>query len=372
MTLKRRDLFRFPFAQPAEALEPVHRRPHPAPGAEPGTLVSEPGAVPPAVTVMAYGPHEITETPVDDLTLLRYMRGKWPVVWVNVNGVAHAPTLQQVGDIFGLHRLALEDLGDVRQRAKVESYGDDHTFFVVKMARLAPGLDLEQVGVFLGPDFVVTFQERPGDVLDPLRQRIRVVNGRLRNAGPDHLAYAVIDTIVDHYFPVAEAYADRLDALEEEIVHRPSRDAMNRLHAAKRDLMQLRRAVWPMRDALNYVVREPGPLVRPETVVYFRDTADHCFHVMDLVETYRDLASSLTDLYLTTVSNRMNEIMKVLTVFAAIFIPLGFITGVYGMDVEHPRRAWWWDLPFVFTLMGATALLLLLWFARKGWLSGDE
>lgn len=372
MTLKRRDLFRLPFAQPAEALEPVHRRPHPAPGAEPGTLVSEPGAVPPAVTVMAYGPHEITETPVDDLTLLRYMRGKWPVVWVNVNGVAHAPTLQQVGDIFGLHRLALEDLGDVRQRAKVESYGDDHTFFVVKMARLAPGLDLEQVGVFLGPDFVVTFQERLGDVLDPLRQRIRVVNGRLRNAGPDHLAYAVIDTIVDHYFPVAEAYADRLDALEEEIVHRPSRDAMNRLHAAKRDLMQLRRAVWPMRDALNCVVREPGPLVRPETVVYFRDTADHCFHVMDLVETYRDLASSLTDLYLTTVSNRMNEIMKVLTVFAAIFIPLGFITGVYGMDVEHPRRAWWWDLPFVFTLMGATALLLLLWFARKGWLSGDE
>ena len=370
MNLKRRDLFRLPFVQPVAALAPVHRRPPPAPGAEPGTLVSEPGALPPTVTVMAYGPHEVTEAPVEDFELLRQMRGKWPVVWVNVNGVAHAPTLQKIGDIFGLHRLALEDLGDVRQRAKVESYGDDHVFFVVRMARLTPGLDLEQVGVFLGADFVVTFQERPGDVLDPLRQRIRGTRGRLRQSGPDYLAYSVIDAIVDHYFPVAEAYADRLDALEEEIVHRPSRDAMTRLHAVKRELMSLRRAVWPMRDALNYVVREPGPLVTPASVVYFRDTADHCFQVLDLVETYRDLGSSLTDLYLSTVSNRMNEIMKVLTVFAAIFIPLGFITGVYGMDVDHPR-AWWWTLPFVFGLMGGTALVLLLWFGRKGWLGGD-
>jgi magnesium transporter len=369
--VNRTDLFRLPFLQAAVPLEPVQRRPQPAPGAEPGVLVSEPGAAPPMVTAMAYGPHELTEWAVDDWEMLRSMRGNWPVVWVNVNGVAHAPTLAAIGDIFGLHRLALEDLGDVRQRSKVEAYGDETLFVIVRMARLAPELDLEQVGVFLGPDFVITFQERPGDVLDPLRQRIRVSRGRVRQSGPDYLAYSVIDTIVDHYFPVAEAYADRLDALEEEIVHRPSRDAMTRLHAIKRELMSLRRAVWPMRDALNQIVREPGPLVTPESIVYFRDTADHCFQVMDLVETYRDLGSSLTDLYLSNVSNRMNEIMKVLTVFAAIFIPLGFITGVYGMDVEHPRRAWWWDLPFVFTLMGVTALLLLAWFARKGWLRGD-
>lgn len=371
MNLKRRDLFRLSFAQPAQALEPVQRRPRPAPGAEPGTLLSGPGAAPPAVTVMAYGPHELTESPVDDVALLRQMRGKWPVVWVHVDGVAHAPTLREVGDAFGLHPLSLEDLGDVRQRAKVESY-DDHVFFVVKMARLAPELDLEQVAVFLGPDFVVTFQERPGDVLDPLRHRIRAAGGRMRQRGADYLAYAVIDAIVDHYFPVAEAYADRLDALEEEIVRRPTRDAMTRLHAAKRDLMQLRRAVQPMRDALGSVVREPGPLVRPETAVYFRDAADHCFQVMDTVEAYRDLASSLTELYLGSVSNRMNEIMKVLTVFAALFIPLGFITGVYGMEVEPRPRAWWWGFPAAFGLMGATALLLLLWFGRKGWLGGDE
>lgn len=370
--MKRRDLFRLPFLQAAEPLVPVQRRPLAAPGSEPGVLLSQPGATPPTMTAMAYGPHELTEWAVDDFEVLRSMRGNWPVVWLNVNGVSHAPTLSTIGEMFGLHRLALEDLGDVRQRAKVEAYGDETMFVLVRMARLAPELDLEQVGVFVGRDFVVTFQERPGDVLDPLRQRIRGSRGRVRQSGPDYLAYAVIDTIVDHYFPVAEAYADRLDALEEEIVHRPSRDAMTRLHAIKRELMLLRRAVWPMRDALNHIVREPGPLITQQSLVYFRDTADHCFQVMDLVETYRDLGSSLTDLYLSNVSNRMNEIMKVLTVFAAIFIPLGFITGIYGMDVDPPVRPWWWNLPFAFTLMGVTALLLLAWFARKGWLSGDD
>lgn len=354
-----------------DAPEPVHRRPHPAPGSEPGVLVSEPGAAPPAVQVIAYGPLEYTESPVHDLELLRQMSGKWPVVWVNVDGVAHAPTLNAIGEIFGLHRLALEDLGDVQQRSKVEGY-DDHLFIIARMARLVPELDLEQMGVFLGQGFVVTFQERPGDVLDPLRQRIRAGRGRIRQSGPDYLAYSVVDTIVDHYFPVAEAYADRLDALEDEIVHRPARETMTRLHAVKRELMALRRAVWPMRDALNALVREPGPFVERETLVYFRDTADHAYQVLDLVETYRDLGGSLTDLYLSTVSNRMNEIMKVLTVFAALFIPLGFITGIYGMDVEHPRRAWWWSLPFVLALMSVSAAGLLMWFGRRGWLHKDD
>jgi len=349
----------------------VHRRPRPAPGAEPGLLVSEPGATPPSVTVVAYGPHEFTESPVRDLALLGQMRGRWPVVWVNVDGVAHAPTLQAIGEAFGLHQLALEDLGDVQQRSKVETF-DGHVFLLARMARLVPELDLEQIGIFWGEGFVITFQERTGDPLEPLRQRIRANRGRIRRAGPDFLAYSVVDTIVDHYFPVAEAYADRLDELEEEIVDRPTRETMTQLHAVKRELMSLRRAVWPMRDALNVLVREPEPHVARETVVYFRDTADNCFQLLDLVETYRDLGSSLTDLYLSTVSNRMNEIMKVLTVFAAIFIPLGFITGLYGMDVDHPRAVWWWQMPFIFALMGATALGLLWWFGRKGWLGGGD
>ncbi len=371
MSLNRRDLFRLPLASLSAAVadEPL-QRPRPAPGSEPGLLMSHPEAPPPRVRVIAYGPLEITECEVDDLALLETMAGRWPVLWVNVDGVAHAPTLQRIGDIFGLHRLALEDLGEQAQRPKAEGY-DDHLFVITRMARLTPALDLEQIAVFLGADFVVTFQERPGDVLDPLRQRIRNGHGRLRRAGADYLAYTVIDSIVDHYFPVAESYADRLDEIEDEVVGRPTRDTMNRLHLVKRDMMALRRAVWPMRDALSTLARDPSPLISTETQVYFRDTHDHVIQILDLVETYRDLGSSLTDLYLSAVSNRMNEIMKVLTIFAAVFIPLGFITGIYGMDVEHPR-AWWWGLPFIFGLMAGTALVVLLWFARKGWLARNE
>jgi magnesium transporter len=370
MTLNRRDLFRLPLARLAATDNPAQRRPRPEPGSEPGMLVSHPSATPPRVSVMAYSPLEITEFVVDEIAVLQAMRGKWPVLWVNVDGVGHAPTLQRLGDIFGLHRLALEDLGESAQRPKAEAY-DDHLFVITRMARLVPGLDLEQMSVFLGHDYVLTFQERPGDVLDPLRQRIRGSRGRLRRAGADYLAYSVIDAIVDHYFPVAESYADRLDDIEDEAVGRPTRDTMNRLHQVKRDMMALRRAVWPMREALSALARDPSPLIASETQVYFRDTHDHCIQILDLVETYRDLGASLTDLYLSAVSNRMNEIMKVLTIFAAVFIPLGFITGIYGMDVEHPR-AWWWGLPFIFGLMGGTALCVLLWFARKGWLARNE
>ncbi|HEU0013907.1 MAG TPA: magnesium/cobalt transporter CorA [Longimicrobium sp.] len=367
--LGRRDLFRLPLQRAAAVLEPVVPRPRPEPGSEPGALASHADARRPTITVIAYGPHELTEAPVDDLELLRTMRGRWPVLWVNVDGVAHGETLRAVGEVFGLHPLALEDLGDVQQRAKVEEY-PDHLFVVARMARLAPDLDLEQIGIFLGRDYVLTFQERPGDPLDTLRQRIRASRGRLRTGGPDYLAYAVLDAIVDHYFPVAEAYADRLDALEDEVLGRPSRGTMPRLHAVKRDLMALRRAAWPLRDALAALVREPGPLVSPGTVVYFRDTQDHAFQILDLLETYRELAGSLTDLYLGNQGRRANEIMKVLTVFAALFIPLGFITGVYGMNVPVPP-GWWWTLSAALGAMAATALLLLLWFARKRWLGDD-
>ena len=308
MTLNRRDLFRFPFAAAGGAAD-ARGRPRPAPGSAPGVLHSEPGAEPPAVQVMAYGPLELTESPVRDLDLLRQMRGKWPVVWVNVDGVGHAPTLAAIGEIFGLHGLALEALGDVQQRSKVEPY-DDQLLFITRAARLTPVLDLDQVGVFLGRDFVVTFQERPSDLLDPVRERIRAGRGRIRQAGADYLAYAVVDTVVDHYFPVADAFADRLDALEDEVVRRPDAAVMARLHDVKRELMTLRRAVWPLRDALHALSSEPGALISRETLVYLRDTSDHCFQVLDAVDTYRDLGASLTDLYLGTVSNRMNEIMK--------------------------------------------------------------
>jgi magnesium transporter len=351
--------------------EPFQHADRPAPGSEPGTLLSTPGAPPPRVTVIGYAPHEMTEHVADDLDTLRHMRGKWPVLWVNVDGVGHAATIREIGEIFCLHRLALEDAAYVHQRAKVDVFGD-HLLIVAKMARLVPGLDLEQVGIFMGPDYVVTFQERMGDPLEPVRARIRSGHPRIRSAGADYLAYAILDAIIDHCFPVVERYADVLDELEDEVITRPSRASVNRLHLIKRDLMSLRRAMWPLREALGNLLREPGDLIRPDTLVYLRDTHGHVYQIIDLVEAYRDVASSLTDLYLSTVSNKMNEVMKVLTMFASIFIPLGFLTGIYGMNIEHDDGAWFWDWPFVLGTMVALAVVLVGYFWRKGWLFGDD
>jgi magnesium transporter len=258
----------------------------------------------------------------------------------------------------------------VAQRAKVEPY-DEHLFVVVKMARRCPALDLEQVSLFLGPDFVITFQEHPGDVFGTVRERLRAGHSRIRAHGPDFLAYSLLDAIIDNYFPVVEEFADELEGLETRIMERPDRACLHRLHDIKRELMALRRCVWPLREALSVLVRDPGDFVRADTVVYLRDLQDHTFQIMDLVENFREVAGSLTDLYISTVGNRTNDIMKVLTIFAAIFIPLSFITGLYGMNLAHPEgrpEPWYWSWPFAWGVMGAIALGLLVFFYRRGWI----
>ena len=299
--------------------------------------------------------------------MLGRLRGPYPVSWVNVDGVGHAGTVEAIGDAFALHRLALEDVMHVTQRPKVEDF-DGHLFIVVKMARRAPTLDLEQVGIFLGRDFVVTFQEHPGDVFAEVRERLRAGHAKIRAAGADYLAYALLDAIIDNYFPVVEAFVDELEALETEIVDHPSHACIHRLHEIKRELMALRRAIWPLREALSALVRDPCDLVRQETVVYLRDCQDHAYQVLDLVENFREVAGSLTDLYISTVGNRTNEIMKVLTIFAAVFIPLSFVTGVYGMNLQHPDHAWYWAWPFAAGVMGMVVAALMLFFYRRGWI----
>lgn len=366
--MKRRDLLRIPVNAALEGVAPVMERAmRPPPGSSPGMLESMPGAVAPRVTVFGYGPHELTEFVADDLPALPRLRGRYPVIWVNVDGVEHAGTVQAIGEGFCLHRLALEDVMHVTQRPKVEPY-EGHLFVVAKMARRCPALELEQVGMFLGSDFVVTFQEHPGDVFDQVRERLRGVHGKIRSAGADYLAYALIDAIIDNYFPVVEEFADELDALEDDVVERPSHACIHRLHDIKRELMALRRAIWPMRDALGVLLREPPELVGTGTLVYLRDCQDHAFQILDLVESFREVCASLTDLYISTVGNRTNDIMKVLTIFAAIFIPLSFVTGVYGMNLTHPDRAWYWAWPFAAGVMGAIAVALLVFFYRRGWI----
>jgi len=361
--MNRRDLLRLPLKAGPRG---VHG-PGTPPGSPPGTLPSDPDAAVPEIRVIAYGPGELTEFDVEEVEQLARLRGRYPVLWVDVHGVRHAPTVRRIGEIFGLHRLAVEDVGHIGQQTKSESFGD-HLFLVARMVRLCPALDLEQVSLFVGADFLITFQERTGDPLEPVRARIRGARGHIRAAGPDYLAYSILDGVVDHCFPVVEAYAERLDLLEDEILARPDRRAMNQLHAVRRDLVALRRAVWPLRDALGSLVRDPPPgLVQPGTVVYLRDVQDHAVQILDLVEGCRELGASLTDLYLSNVGNRTNEIMKVLTVFAALFIPLGFITGLYGMNVAD-TPAWLRSLRVAEGAMAMVTLGLLAFFWRRGYL----
>ena len=344
------------------------------PGAAPGTVAVDPAASPPVIRVISYGPDELREEEVDDLDSLAALVGKRPVTWVDVQGLGDAQTIRKLGSIFGLHPLALEDVVSSHQRAKLEDY-DEHLFVVARMLAFGARLDTEQISLFLGKNFVLTFQERPGDCLDPVRDRIRKSRGRIRKSGADYLAYALLDAVVDAYFPVLEQYGELLDGLDEEVSAQPARNILVRIHGLRNDLLLLRRAIWPFRDAVGELVREPNPLISEETQVFLRDCHDHTIQIVDLVETSREMCADIREYYLSMVNNRMSEVMKVLTVIATIFIPLGFIAGLYGMNFDPavsnwnmPELRWPHGYPFALGLMAAVAISLLMFFWRRGWL----
>jgi magnesium transporter len=239
----------------------------------------------------------------------------------------------------------------------------------------ADQLQTEQVSLFLGERFVLTFQEKPGDCLDCVRDRIRSGTGRIRQAGPDYLAYAVLDAVIDNFFPVLEGAGEYLEELEATVLSNPDEGTVSKIHGIKRQLLRLRRAVWPQREALNSMLREGTSLIAEDTKVYLRDSYDHTIQIIDLLENYREIASGLMDVYLSSVSNRMNEVMKVLTIFAAIFIPLTFIAGIYGMNFDPERSPWnmpeldWYlGYPFALGLMAAVGVGMLVYFRHKGWI----
>jgi magnesium transporter len=359
-------------------VRPLRRRRRPPPGSSPGLPPPVRDARPSRVTLLAYGPDDFEERQVTEVDSLRDACVRWPVVWVNVDGIEDVGTVQSIGEIFGLHRLALEDVVNVPQRPKVEDYGG-YLFVTLQAATGEASAELEQMGIFLGPGFVLTFQEAEGDPLDPVRTRIRNRVGRIRSAGADYLAYAVMDAIVDYYFPVLEHLGDRLAGLEEEILSAPNRHTIAALYAVKRDLTTLRRALWPTRDAMNSLARDPVDAIEGETRVYLRDCYDHVVQCMELLESDRELTSSLTDLYLSSIGQRTNEIMRVLTVISVIFIPLTFIAGVYGMNFDPrvspwnmPELEWVWGYPFALAVMAALALAMLTYFWRRGWIGRDE
>jgi len=325
--------------------------------------------------VLAYGPDGVEELQGVAPDRLSALRGQHSVLWVDVHGLGDEETLRAVGQAFSLHRLALEDVVNVQQRAKVEDY-DEHLFVVARQLDVqAQEVATEQLSLFVGRDWVLTFQETPGDGFEPVRARIREGKGRLRQAGPDYLAYALIDAVVDSYYPILEATGDRLEELEDDVVARPEPELLARLYRTKRGLVALRRAIWPMRDALATLRREELALVQPETRLYLRDTSDHAVQLIELLESYRELSASLVDVYLSSVSNKMNEVMKVLTVIATLFIPLTFVAGVYGMNFHDspyamPELTAKWGYPLTMGFMALIAIALVLWFRRRGWLGG--
>ncbi|MFW6330553.1 MAG: magnesium/cobalt transporter CorA, partial [Gemmatimonadota bacterium] len=342
-------------------------------GAAPGTLISHPDAAPPVLYAVGYGPDSFHEQEVESVEELDSLRGRWSVLWINVTNVGDAEAVAAIGERFGLHRLALEDVVNVHQRPKVEEY-PDHLFAVARMATLEERVDTEQVSLFLGEDWVLTFQERPGDTWDPVRDRLRAGRGRIRAAGADYLFYALLDAIIDAYYPLLEEFGDRLEFLEEEVIDDPQEGLVAVIHAARRDVLALRQSVWPLREAIGMLYREEFRLIDSESRIYIRDAYDHAIQVIDLLENYREMASALLEVYLSSVSHRMNQVMKVLTIIATIFIPLTFIAGIYGMNFDPdasplnmPELAWYWGYPAVWTVMIVTVLGLLWYFKRKRW-----
>ena len=340
----------------------------------PGTLVADPSAPPPVIEVMAYGPGGVYEQKLTDPLEAAAQIGLWPVVWVNVDGLGDAGVVEAIGSQFELHELAMEDVLCTHQRAKVDQY-DKHLFIVLRMLLWEKGhLQSEQLSIFAGKGFVVTFQEKPGgDCLGPTRERIRRGTGKIRQQGADYLLYSLVDSVVDGYFPVVEGIGDELETLEDEILDRVSRYTPARVMDAKREVLFVRHSAWPLRDVVNTLTRDDSSeFVSEHTQVYLRDCYDHCMRIIDLVETQREMCSDMMDLYLSSVSNRMNEVMKVLTTITLLFMPPTLIAGIYGMNFHWiPELSWKYGYFYALGLMAITAIGFLTYSRQNGWLGND-
>ena len=293
------------------------------------------------------------------------------VTWVNVDGVHDIDVLEKLGNAYGLHPLTVEDILNTDQRPKLEDY-DDYLFVVLKMAWPDEGtlhFQAEQLAVVIGRGYVMTFQEKEVDLFGPIRERIRTGKGRIRKHGADYLAYSILDTTVDHYFLLLEDMEESIEKLESTILAEADGDVLHVIQLMKRELIYLRRSVWPLREVIGGLQRGDSPLVSDSTQIYLRDVYDHTIQVIDTMESFRDLNAGILELHLSTISNRMNSIMKVLTIIATIFIPLTFIAGVYGMNFEYmPELKWTWGYPAALAIMSFIGFLMLLFFRRKGWL----
>jgi len=342
-------------------------------GLPPGTLVhvgrKRTAAV--RITVIDYNEDEFQERVVEDPSECAVFKERETVTWINVDGVHEMDVIEKIGACFDIHPLVQEDIANTGQRPKLEDYGD-YLYAVLKMISHAGGearLDVEQVSIILGKSFVISFQEKEGDVFSAVRDRLRNSKGNIRARGADYLAHGLMDAVVDHYFVVLETLGESIEALEEAVVTRATPETLRQMHAIKRQLIFLRKSVWPLREVISNLQRGESPLVSDGTGLYLRDLYDHTIQVIDTVESFRDMAAGILDIYLSTMSNKMNEVMKVLTIIATLFIPLTFVAGVYGMNFKHmPELDWRLGYPLVLLIMLAICVVMLVYFRRKRWI----
>lgn len=350
------------------------RRRHHLPGSVPGQIIVSTEAGEPSIDITAYGPEGYHQQRITDWKAIAQLRKKFPVIWIDIVEFGNVDLITSLGELFGLHRLALEDAVNTHQRPKVEEY-DDHLFMVALMLREGHQVETEQISFFLGENYLISFQEKTGDCFGRVRDRITQYKGRIRNTSADYLCYALLDAIIDGYFPVLEQYGESLEELEDKVVESPDADNVRELHQMKRDLLMLRRAIWPHREMINNLLRDEHRLIAVATRPFLRDCYDHTVQLMDIVETYREIASGLVDVYMSSISVKLNEVMKVLTIVATVFMPLGFIASLYGMNFDRqaspwnmPELTWYLGYPFALLLMAGSAAGLLGYMWKKGWL----
>ena len=352
--------------------KPQHRSSKKA-GLAPGTLVyvGRERAEPVRISYLDYDADHFDEKQISDIEICRPLKETPTVTWINIDGLQDVAAIEKLGKHFNVHPLVLEDILNTTHRPKIENFSR-YIFIVLKMLHYdetAQTVEAEQVSLVLGENYVLSFQEHVGDVFEMVRDRIRNAKGRIRKAGPDYLAYALLDAVVDGYFQILEKTGEGIESLEEELLDRPTNDTLKQIHAMKREMLSLRRSVWPLRELISGLQRDESELITETTAVYLRDVYDHTIQVIDTVESFRDMVSGMLDIYLSSISNRMNEVMKVLTIIATIFIPLTFIAGIYGMNFEYmPELKWRYAYPLVLLVMLLVGLAMIVYFRRKKWL----
>jgi magnesium transporter len=324
------------------------------------------------VTVLNYNESEMQEKRLHTIEECFALKESPTVTWINLEGIHDTQMIEKLGACYQIHPLTLEDILNTDQHPKIDDM-ENYIFMVLKMLYYNNhGTDIvaEQVSLILGSNFVISFQEGiKGDVLEPLRQRIRASKGKIRKTGADYLAYAIIDGIVDNYFAVLERLGEQIEHLEEEIVTNPQPETLKKIHYFKREMLYIRRCIWPLREVIGSLAKRESVLIKEATEIYLRDVYDHVVQIIDTIETFREMLSSMLDIYLSSVSNRMNQVMKVLTIIATIFMPLTFLAGIYGMNFKYmPELAWQWGYPLILSVMIVVGCVMLFLFKRKKWM----